>query len=220
MDVKLVQARIIAVAGELNLEFQLVLRDRQTTDRALGSDAGTAPRPVGSAAWQVSRLNNSAGFVAEGIFVHGGGLTPSSGGEHCFCAATHGAGAPRRLDAIRLNEAHGFMAHRLPVDSERPREAVTAIQVWTGGAQESEDAMHACRVRSTRELCYWTLDIDAYDFGRSRARRASCRRLSQQARCATLPSTLPVESSGRMLLSQIGQSRSPLASRSCARLVS
>jgi hypothetical protein len=65
MDVKLVQAGIFAVAGELNLEFQFVLRDRQTTDGAFGSNAGAAPRPVGSAARQFSRLNYSAGFVAE-----------------------------------------------------------------------------------------------------------------------------------------------------------
>jgi hypothetical protein len=50
MDVKLVQARIIAVAGELNLEFQLILRDGQITNRAFGSNAGAAPRPVGPAA--------------------------------------------------------------------------------------------------------------------------------------------------------------------------
>jgi hypothetical protein len=71
-------------------------------------------------------------------------------------------------------------------------------------------------VRSMKAVRYWTFDIGAYDPGRRRARRAAWRRLSQQARCATLPSTLPVESSGRIPLLQIGQSGSPSPSRSCA----
>jgi hypothetical protein len=140
-------------------------------------------------------------------------------GDDCFLTATHAAGAPSRIDAFRLNEAHGFMAHRLPVDSERPGEAVMTVQIGTGSSQESGDAVHVRMVRSMKAVRYWTFDIDAYDPGRRRARvRAAWRRLSQQARCATLPSTLPVESSGRMLLSQTGQSGSPLSSRFCARL--
>jgi hypothetical protein len=46
VDVELVEARIVAVAGELNLELKLGFRDGLSTDRAFGPHTGTAPGPV------------------------------------------------------------------------------------------------------------------------------------------------------------------------------
>jgi len=46
MDVELVEAEVVAVAGELNLEIQFVVLHGQFADGAWRSDAWTAPGPI------------------------------------------------------------------------------------------------------------------------------------------------------------------------------
>ena len=47
MNVELVETRVVAIVGELNLKLKLVLLHGPFTYRAWGSDTRTAPGPIG-----------------------------------------------------------------------------------------------------------------------------------------------------------------------------
>jgi hypothetical protein len=63
VNVELVEARVVPVPGELNLELHLVLRDGQRTHRALSADAWPTPGAVGSAGGELAALDEA---VAQG----------------------------------------------------------------------------------------------------------------------------------------------------------
>jgi hypothetical protein len=63
VNVELVEARVVPVPGELNLELHLVLCDGQRTPRALSADAWPTPGAVGSAGGELAALDEA---VAQG----------------------------------------------------------------------------------------------------------------------------------------------------------
>jgi hypothetical protein len=77
VDVELVQSGVITIAGELNLELELIFRDGLTAHRAGRTNSRAAP--IGSSAWQLSSADNFSGLLAEDAFVGHSGF-PRSGG--------------------------------------------------------------------------------------------------------------------------------------------
>jgi hypothetical protein len=102
VDVKLVEARVVAVTSELNLEFQLVALHGKATDAAGGTNTGTAPGAVRfpgrdfPGAECFSSLFTFAGFVGQGS-------TPRSAED----AACH---TPEGQDARCINQRPGGKA--------------------------------------------------------------------------------------------------------------
>src|SRR5256884_1059864 len=70
MDVVLVQAGVVAVALELDLELHLGRSHRQVADRAWCADARTTPRAVWGAARELAALNHRARLLAKSLFFH------------------------------------------------------------------------------------------------------------------------------------------------------
>jgi len=70
VDVVFVQARVVAVTGELDLELHLVRSHRKLADHTWGADARTTPRTVGGATRELAVLNDRARFLAENVFFH------------------------------------------------------------------------------------------------------------------------------------------------------
>jgi hypothetical protein len=58
VDVELVQSGVVTIAGELNLELQLILRDGLAAHRAGRTDPRPAPGTVGSSRRQLSSANH------------------------------------------------------------------------------------------------------------------------------------------------------------------
>jgi hypothetical protein len=65
-----IEAGIVAVARELNLELHLGGPHRQIADRALGADARPTPRTVRATPRQFALLEDLANFRAEILFIH------------------------------------------------------------------------------------------------------------------------------------------------------
>jgi len=73
MDVKVAHSGVAAVAVELNLDLQLILRDDLAAHRAGRTGPRSAPGPIGSAGRQLSATDRFAGLLAEDeLFGHGG----------------------------------------------------------------------------------------------------------------------------------------------------
>jgi hypothetical protein len=70
VEVELVQAGIVPVARELDLELHLGGRHRKVADRAWCADTRPTPRPVRATGGKLSVLNDRAGFRTEDIFIH------------------------------------------------------------------------------------------------------------------------------------------------------
>src|SRR5437763_8518555 len=70
MDVVLVQAGVVAVALELDLELHLGHSHRQVADRAWRADARTTPRAVWGAARELAALDHRARLLAKSLFFH------------------------------------------------------------------------------------------------------------------------------------------------------
>src|SRR5438552_11731163 len=70
VDVELVQPRIAAVAGELDLELHLGGLHGKLTDRTLGADARTSPGTVGPSPRELAVSDHQARFLAQAFFVH------------------------------------------------------------------------------------------------------------------------------------------------------
>jgi hypothetical protein len=51
VDVELVESRVVTVAGELDLELRMILRDGLAAHCAYCTDPWTAPSTVGSSIW-------------------------------------------------------------------------------------------------------------------------------------------------------------------------
>jgi hypothetical protein len=64
MDMVGILGVIIAVSGELNLEFKLVTLHRHTTNRAVSPDAWSSPATLRGAVRQLPGLDHFAGFLA------------------------------------------------------------------------------------------------------------------------------------------------------------
>jgi hypothetical protein len=62
--VELVEARVVPVAGKLNLELQLFPCDRQAAHRAVSSDTWPTPRPIRCATRELAALDRFAGLLA------------------------------------------------------------------------------------------------------------------------------------------------------------
>jgi hypothetical protein len=69
VDVELVEPGIVTVAGELDLELHLVLRDGQPSDRAIGPDARPAPRAIRATDGELSALDSGSGFLPKRTFI-------------------------------------------------------------------------------------------------------------------------------------------------------
>ena len=61
----LVEAGVVAITSELNLELDLVGLDRQLADGTDRTDPGSSPRAVRPAAWELAIAHNDAGFLAQ-----------------------------------------------------------------------------------------------------------------------------------------------------------
>src|SRR5258706_13675399 len=70
VDVVLVEARVVATTGKLDLELHLVVPHRQVADRARSADSWSAPGAVGSAAREISSLQYLAGLRAQCLLFH------------------------------------------------------------------------------------------------------------------------------------------------------
>src|SRR5437762_12446009 len=70
MDVVLVQAGVVAVALELDLELHLGRSHRQVADRAWRADARTTPRAIWGAARELAAPNHRARLLAKSLFFH------------------------------------------------------------------------------------------------------------------------------------------------------
>jgi hypothetical protein len=68
--VELIEAGIVAVARELNLELHLGGRHWQIAGRALGADTRPTPRTVRATPRQFALLDDLANFRAESLFIH------------------------------------------------------------------------------------------------------------------------------------------------------
>jgi hypothetical protein len=77
VDVELVQAGIVAVARELDLELHLGGRHWKVADRTRCADTRPTPRPVRATGGKLSLLNDRAGFRTEGFFIHEANGMPS-----------------------------------------------------------------------------------------------------------------------------------------------
>jgi hypothetical protein len=69
VKVELVQARIVTVMRELNLELQLVAGDGPFADDALGADARASPGAIGLLGGNLAGLDCCTGLLTEEIFV-------------------------------------------------------------------------------------------------------------------------------------------------------
>jgi len=84
MDVKVVHSGVAAVAGELNLDLQLILRDDLAAHRAGRTGPRSAPGPIGSAGRQLSAMDRFAGLLAEDeLFGHATPTPPRSPRRQC-----------------------------------------------------------------------------------------------------------------------------------------
>jgi len=72
VDMELVQSGVAAVAVELNLELQPILRDGLVAHRAGRTDPRSAPRNVGWSVWQLSSTDHFSGFRAPNSLVRHG----------------------------------------------------------------------------------------------------------------------------------------------------
>jgi hypothetical protein len=72
VNVELIEAGVVAIVGELDLELHLLLRYTLAANRAFSADAWTAPGAIGSAVRKVATLNGLARLRSENLFVgHG-----------------------------------------------------------------------------------------------------------------------------------------------------
>jgi len=69
MDVELVEAWVVTVTSELDLEFQLVALDGKATDGTGCADARPAPCTVRPSGRELPRLNDCSGLLAEDLFI-------------------------------------------------------------------------------------------------------------------------------------------------------
>ena len=75
VDVELVESRVVTIAGELDLELQMILRDGLAAHHAGRTHTRPAPATVGSSVWQLSSTDQFAGFRAQNSLV-GHGSSP------------------------------------------------------------------------------------------------------------------------------------------------
>ena len=79
VDVKLIQSGVVTIAGELNLELQLILRDGLAAHDAGRTGARPAPSTVRSPVWQLSSADRFLGFRAQDSLVgHGSSVGAAS----------------------------------------------------------------------------------------------------------------------------------------------
>jgi len=64
-----VQGAIIAMSGELNLEFKLVTLHRHTTNPTVSPDAWSSPHAIWGAVRQLPGLDHFMGFLAHDAVV-------------------------------------------------------------------------------------------------------------------------------------------------------
>ena len=77
-SVEFVEAGIVIVAGELDLELHLILRDGHPANLTRGTDAWTAPRSIWGTSREFPVFDGRSGFLAkEGVRRASGGLPPT-----------------------------------------------------------------------------------------------------------------------------------------------
>jgi hypothetical protein len=69
MNVELVEAGVVAVMSELNLELQLIALHGESTDGAGSADTRSAPCAVRTSGGELPRLDHCSGFLAENQLV-------------------------------------------------------------------------------------------------------------------------------------------------------
>jgi len=69
VDVVLVEARVVAITRELDLELHLVALDGQFTDGTGRTDPGSAPCAVRLSAWELAIAYNGARFLAQDFLI-------------------------------------------------------------------------------------------------------------------------------------------------------
>src|SRR5882724_12085544 len=70
VDVVLVEARVVAVVRELDLELQLALRYGQVADRARGTDSWPAPCPIRPSVRKLPGFQHLTDLRAHKLLVH------------------------------------------------------------------------------------------------------------------------------------------------------
>ena len=75
VDVELVESRVVTIAGELDLELQMILRDGLAAHHAGRTHTRPAPATVGSSVWQLYSTDQFSGFRAQNSLV-GHGRSP------------------------------------------------------------------------------------------------------------------------------------------------
>ena len=94
MYVVLIQSWRAAVMGELDLQFELVLRDRTLAHRAGSPDPITAPHPIRCARGQLPILDSFSSLFAQQRFVrHLAGLRSHGAHENGWRGVHHGGEA-------------------------------------------------------------------------------------------------------------------------------
>ena len=97
----LVQARIVAITGELNLELQFVMSHGEVTDCAQGTDPWPSPRAVGTSARDFAISQCRAGLLAENLLFH---LATPAGSALRACVMRFGGG-PCQMPLVRTPDA-------------------------------------------------------------------------------------------------------------------
>jgi hypothetical protein len=74
MDVELVEAWVVTVTSELDLELQLVALDGKATDATGRAEARPAPCAVRRSGRELPRQDDFSGLLAEDLFIRDGRL--------------------------------------------------------------------------------------------------------------------------------------------------
>jgi len=80
--VELVQSRVITIAGELDLQLQMILRDGLSAHREERTNSRSAPGTVGSSGRQLSSWDRFSGFRSKGSFVGHGSRPEAAAREY------------------------------------------------------------------------------------------------------------------------------------------
>lgn len=70
MDVKLVQAGVVAITRELDLELYLIAFHPSLAHRTRRANAGATPRPIRATTWKLAVANGFTSLLAENLLVH------------------------------------------------------------------------------------------------------------------------------------------------------
>jgi hypothetical protein len=93
VDVELVEAGVVAIMGELDLELHLVARDGQFSDGADRTDTGSTPSAVRSAVRELPSVEYLTGLRTYSLLVH---LAGSAGAPRPWCGPAS-AGRPSQM---------------------------------------------------------------------------------------------------------------------------